>query len=100
MFDHFYESLLAILLGIVAWLLRNKDSAQAKDITLLWEKHDQDSKALEALRLEIAKEHYLKSELDSRFNQIETAIREMSSNLGAKFDHLTEVMIGHITQDK
>lgn len=84
------------MLSIIAWLLKSKDSAQGKEIAMLWEKHDQDAKALDSLRLEIAKEHYLKSELDGRFNQLENAIKEMSHNLGSKFDHLSEVLINHI----
>lgn len=91
-----YAGLTAILIGLVGWLLSNKDAKQAEEIAILFKKHDDDAAALAALRVEIAKEHYLKHELDSRFHSLEQAIKESSHTLGLKFDHLAETLVAHL----
>lgn len=88
------------LIGIVGWLLANKDAKQSKEIDLLFKKHDEDAAALASLRLEIAKEHYLKHELDARFQSLESVFRVGMNDLGTKFDRLSEVLIGHITKEE
>ena len=89
----------SILIGIVGWLLSNKDAKQSKEIDLLFKKHDEDAAALSALRLEIAKEHYLKHELDARFQSLESVFRTGMNDLGIKFDKLSTVLIEHITRE-
>lgn len=91
-----YAGLTAILIGLVGWLLSNKDAKQAEEIKILFKKHDDDAAALASLRIEIAKEHYLKHELDSRFQSLEQAIKESSHTLGMKFDHLAETLVAHL----
>lgn len=91
-----YAGLTAILIGLVGWLLSNKDAKQAEEIAILFKKHDDDAAALASLRIEIAKEHYLKHELDSRFQSLEQAIKESSHTLGMKFDHLAETLVAHL----
>ena len=91
---------LAVLIGVLGWLLSNRDAKQAREIELLFEKHDEDAKALEALKLEIAKEHYLKHELDSRFHQLDTTFREGFACLSAEFKELTRVLVSHIAREE
>lgn len=89
------------LSGIVAvlwWLLRQKDAAQARQIEQLFQKHDEDAKALQDLRVEIAKTHYVKDELDARFDRLETTFRDGFGNLGQKFDRLSEALTNHISR--
>jgi len=88
----------SILIGIVGWLLSNKDAKQSKEIDLLFKKHDDDAAALAALRLEIAKEHYLKHELDTRFQSLESVFRIGMNDLGVKFDKLSGILIDHVTK--
>lgn len=82
-----------LMVGIIGFFLRQKDESQAKQITALWTKHDEDAKALSELKERIAREHYVKAELDSRFSRLEDAIKDMSSELGHKMDKLTETLL-------
>lgn len=82
-----------LMVGIIGFFLRQKDEAQAKQITALWAKHDDDARALADLKERIAREHYVKAELDTRFARLEDAIKAMSSELGNKMDRLTDTLI-------
>ena len=79
--------------GILGYLLQQKDAKQQKDIELLWAKHDLDAKELELLKLQIASQHYVKSELDSKFDRMEETFKEGFKSLGMKVDHLTTTLI-------
>ena len=92
-------SILSVLVAIVGWLLANKDAKQANEIALLFKKHDEDSAALAALKLEIAKEHYLKHELDSRFQQLDATFRDGFSCLTSEFKDLARVLIAHVAKE-
>lgn len=81
------------LFCVLWFLLRQKDAAQAEQIKLLFAKHDQDAAELQALKLQIASQHYVKGELDQKFDKLETAFREGLETLGQKFDHLSAVLI-------
>jgi hypothetical protein len=94
-----YAALTSILIGLVGWLLSNKDTKQGEEIKLLFKKHDDDAAALAALRIEIAKEHYLKHELDSRFQSLQDTFKDELRGLGNKFDHLTNVLIEHVRKE-
>jgi hypothetical protein len=50
------------------------------------------------LRVEIAKEHYLKHELDSRFQSLQDTFKEELRDLGHKFDHLANVLLDHVAK--
>ena len=79
----------------VLWfLLRQKDANQAKQIDLLFSKHDEDVAKLDALKLEIAQKHYIKNELDAKFEKMEATFERGFRDLGGKFDRLSEVLIG------
>jgi hypothetical protein len=90
---------LTLLFSVIGWLLSNKDMKQAKEIEILFKKHDDDAAALAALKLEIAKEHYLKHELDARFQQLDTTFREGFDGLRSEFKELGRILIGHITKE-
>lgn len=87
------------MVAVIGWFLRQKDEQQAKSIALLFAKHDEDAAALANLRLEIAKEHYLKHELDARFLSLEQTFKHGMADLGAKFDRLSEILIDHVTKE-
>ena len=79
--------------GILGYLLQQKDAKQEEAIKLLWDKHDVDAKELELLKLQIASQHYVKSELDSKFDRMEETFKEGFKSLGMKVDHLTTTLI-------
>lgn len=87
-----------LLLGIIGWFLRSKDEAQAKQIALLFIKHDQDAEALSELKERIAREHYVKGELDARFQRLEDAFKTGFHELGAKIDKLADAMVAHLSK--
>ncbi len=78
------------MVGGLGWFLRSKDEFQAKQIALLFVKHDEDAKALQDLRIQIASNHYVKQELDSRFDKLEAAFSAGFKTLGEKFDRLAD----------
>ena len=85
--------LVSIIFAVIGYLLSRKDAQQASDITLLWEKHDDDAKRLQDLELDIAKHHYLKAELDPKFEQLTIYFKAGMETLGAKVDKLTDTLI-------
>jgi hypothetical protein len=87
------------LVGVVGYLLRQKDVEQAKSISMLFHKHDEDAERLNRFELRIAQEHYVKPELDSRFEKLETTIKEAMNGLGIKFDELSKLLIAHIIKE-
>src|SRR5574340_326512 len=95
--DHFITelALLAVtaLFIVLWWLLRQKDATQARQIELLFTKHDDDAQRLTDLELKIAANHYIKPELDAKFERLESSIREGMRELGGKFDRLSEALI-------
>ena len=72
-------SILGILIvPAFAYLLNKKDAAQEEKINahgdsikLLFKKHDDDAAALVLLQRQIDKEHYIKPELDARFQSLD-----------------------------
>ena len=85
------------LFSVLWFLLRQKDSVQAKQIELLFKKHDEDYEALQAVKLQLASQHYVKGELDMKFDKLECAFKDGLDSLGKKFDHLSDVLIEKIT---
>lgn len=87
-----------LLLGIIGFFLRQKDEAQGKQISALWLKHDEDAAALADLKERIPREHYVKTELDARFQRLEDAFQRGFQELGSKIDKLSEVLIQHLSK--
>ena len=107
-------SVLGILIvPAFAYLLNKKDSSQEQQLTalkdlneklqkqidLLFKKHDDDVAALNSLQLQIAKEHYLKHELDQRFQSLETTFRQGFDGLSTEFKELSRILIAHVTKE-
>ena len=104
-------ALFAAVLGLITTLLAKKDAAQAKEIevlrkamddarefhakqiALLFSKHDEDSSRLDTFQLKIASDHYVKHELDMRFDKLEAAFSRGFAELGGKFDRLSDRLL-------
>lgn len=105
----FLQQIAMIGIAVIGWFLRKKDEQQEKELEslrsalqnqtdLLWQKHDQDAKDLSELRLHIASQHYVKTELDARFDKMELTFTNGFNDLGNKLDRLTETMVSHINK--
>ncbi len=92
-------ALLAALIAVVWALLKKKDSDQEAQIKLLFAKHDEDAKALQELRVQIAEKHYVKTELDSKFDKLELTIKESFKELSTEFRTLSAALLDHIKQE-
>lgn len=68
------------------WTKQRDDNAQ------LLAKHEVDVRELAELRERIAREHYVKQELDNKFDKLERAFTDGFKDLGVKFDRLSEVI--------
>lgn len=88
-----FIALMGAIFTVLWWLLRQKDATQARQIDLLFTKHDDDAQRLSDLELKIAANHYIKPELDAKFERLESSIREGMRELGGKFDRLSEALI-------
>ena len=88
-------SILSIILGF----LKHQNQQQSKQIDTLFIKHDEDVAKLSNLELRIAQDHYLKSELDPKFEKLERAFVEGFKELGSKFDKLSERLLRHDADD-
>lgn len=80
-----------LLIMLVAYFASRKDAAQEDQISKLWGKHDDDAHQLQELRIQIAANHYQKSELDAKFEKLERAFREEIQDIGKKIDRLIGV---------
>lgn len=90
---------LGAVFTVLWWLLRSKDAEQAEKIKLLFEKHDEDYAELQALKLQIASQHYVKGELDTKFDKLEVTFRDGFLALGTKFDTLSNALLTHMSQE-
>lgn len=93
-------SLLAIsgFFSVLWFLLRHKDAQQGAQIKELFEKHEDDSKALTELRLQIANGYHPKDELNTRFATLDCTFREVGQRLESKFDELQKALLQHMSQ--
>ncbi len=87
------------LVGLVGYFLRQKDAEQGQKIDKLFQIHDKDVEKLAALELKIASDHYIKPELDAKFDKMETTFRVGFETLGGKFDKLTEILVAHVAKE-
>ena len=99
------------MVSVVMWFLRAKDAQQQKElndlraafnekcefmqrqVALLFAKHDDDATRLDQFQLKIASDHYVKHELDQRFDKLEAAFSKGFSELGSKFDRLSDRLL-------
>lgn len=87
------------LVGLVGYFLRQKDDEQGKKIDKLFAIHDRDVEKLAALELKIASDHYIKPELDAKFEKMEATFRTGFETLGHKFDKLSDILIAHVAKE-
>ena len=92
---------LALVLGIAGYLARERLTSIKASITLLFSKRDELAEELATLRvnleekiyelrLELARNHYVKEELDDRFDEIKQAFTTGFDRLGEKFDRMSD----------
>jgi hypothetical protein len=100
-----------VFLTVLGYLLKQKDDKQQKELDLLktefrdsvetlWVKHDADAKELDTLKLQIAQQHYVKSELDAKFDRMEDTFREGFKDMSNKFEHLSQVLLNTLQEKK
>jgi hypothetical protein len=92
------QGLIVGLITIVGYFLRQKDDEQGKKIDKLFAIHDKDVEKLAALELKIASDHYIKPELDAKFEKMEATFRNGFETLGNKFDRLSEILVAHVAK--
>lgn len=93
------EIVLLAVVGVFTalwFLLRQKDAKQAQDITHLYKLHHDDEAKLHCLELELARNHYPKNELDTRFAQLDATLKTGFSDLRADFKELTKALQDHL----
>jgi len=88
------------LVAVVGYLLKRKDEEQERNITDLYEKHHTDAERLHTVELRLATDHYVKSELDSKFDKMEEVMTHGFESLGVKFDVLSATLMAHITKEE
>lgn len=66
----------------------------------LWAKHELDVRELQDLRERIAREHYVKQELDQKFDKLELAFTAGFRDLGQRFDKLSEALMARREEDR
>lgn len=97
------ETIMAAISGVFAimwYLLKQKDERQGKDIESLYRMHHEDASKLAVLELEIAKNHYPKHELDERFKQIDTTLKEGFRDLSSDIKHMTKALNDHLQEGR
>ena len=90
------ELIMAVLVAVFSvlwWLLRLKDYAQSKQIDTLVIKHDEDVERLNQLTREIDRNHYVKPELDIKFEQLTNSVNGAIDKLGLKVDRMTNALL-------
>jgi hypothetical protein len=90
---------IGLLISVLAYLLKRKDEEQAVLIKDLYDKHHADADRLHQVELKIAADHYVKAELDHKFDKVERALIQGFESLGNKFDALSIHLTAHIMQE-
>lgn len=104
------------VVGVLGYLLKQRDDKQAEELkagkaahdkhvedvkkgfTDLYKLHADDVAKLAALEVEIAKNHYPKPELDERFRQLDTTIKEGFRDLGNDIREMTKALQSHLQE--
>ena len=73
---------------------------QRDDYSQLLSKHEIDARELAELRERIAREHYVKQEMDNKFDKLERAFTDGLKDLGLKFDRLGEIIARHQSEER
>lgn len=104
---------IGVAFSIIGWLLANKDKKQSeeikaesvarekgddeieKNVELLFKLHHGVDKELAAFKLEIAKNHYPKHELDQRFAELNLSIKEGFGTLSLELKEMNKSLHNH-----
>lgn len=81
------------LFSVLWGFLKLQNAQQADQIRILFKKHDDSVKEIRGLELKIAQEHYVKGELDTKFDKLERAFSDGFKELGSKFDKLSNQLL-------
>jgi hypothetical protein len=84
---------LTTIIAVVGWFLKQKDETQGKQISSLWEKHDEDVRMLASLKERVDREYYAKGELDTRINGLRQEVHEGFRKVEDKIDKLIDAMM-------
>lgn len=113
-------AILGVLMTIVGTLLSQKDKKQQKEIDDLKEDHKKEIEALKSkleaerllmwnkydilrsdfdnFRIKIAAEHYVKDELNSKFDKLEIAFSAGMKEMGEKFDRVSSAFSAFLNE--
>jgi hypothetical protein len=108
---------IGVLVAVIGWLLAKRDDKRAEEIkenAAAMAKHrtetqetfgeifrlrSHDAQTLSDYKLKIAENHYPKTELDSRFNQLNSTMEKGFGSLGEDIRAMTRALTDHITKD-
>lgn len=90
---------LGLIFSVIGWLITDKVKGLQETNRVLFTKLDAANKSIADFRIEIAKEHYPKPELDFRFSQIDLSIRNGFHEMANKFDDLAKALTNHMLED-
>jgi hypothetical protein len=91
-------ALLTALFVVLWWFYRQRDQDSKTAIALLFKKHDEDAEALNNLKIEIAKKHYERGDLDLKFDRMEETTRIGFRDMGDKFDKLSNTLMEFVAR--
>lgn len=93
-----FPYLISGALGLLWYLLVQKDVTQRDNIKQLTQVVDKQVQELHDLKLHVADSHYQKNELDYKFDKLETTFSSGFLSIGTKIDKLNEFVMSYITQ--
>lgn len=120
-FSWVLPTIVGVVIGLISWLLARKDNEQEtkikdnkahhdaaladhkiqvkNDIDILHRMHKEDVAKLDELQREVDREHYRKTELDSKFDKLDNSIQEGFKGLRADMKEMMGVFNQHITEE-
>lgn len=94
------DVVVGMVLALVGYLLKRKDEEQEKLIEDLYNKHNTDAERLHQVELKLAADHYVKSELDTKFDKLELVISTGFRDLNAHLEVLCANTVARITYEE
>jgi len=90
---------LSLIFGVVGWLLAAKDRKQAAEIDKLFVLIKDEAEKRTALQLYIAGKHYERHELDSKFERLDTTIKDGFLSMRQDIKDLMKEVRHHIDRE-